>query len=119
MKNSSRWFLRSGLVTGGAAAVLALASLPAQAVIEYPLSTTGAAGIARYYENGQYFLLAKDTLSDGHCAQWQKRNPGASWAWTGDMVCDGSYHNVGIALVGQQVRICRTGLGNCSTYKQL
>ena len=111
MRANSRWIKRSAVVAAGAAAVVTFASVPALAV---SLSTTGAAGRSAYLGNGDYTLYARDTLSDGHCAQWQYKEPGGSWRSAGSNVCSSSEAVGGYAHSGFQIRICRTGVWNCS-----
>ncbi|WP_089207300.1 hypothetical protein [Streptosporangium subroseum] len=116
------------------AAVVAVATLfaasPASAFTASPapaftgngtLSTTGAVGAYKYVRgSGGWDLFARDPLSDGHCAQWQIKHPGGSWAWYGNRVCTGTetYVYAG-ALDEDQIRICRTGTGNCSASVSL
>jgi hypothetical protein len=93
----------------------------ASAATTVSASTTGASGRAVYISNGSWRLYATDTLTDGHCAQWQSRLHGStgSWSWTGDSSCSGSEEAVGYAYYTYDYRICRTGVGNCSSALDL
>lgn len=108
-----------GALAVAIATLLAITSTPASAAITYYASTTGAAGRATYLQNGVFDLYARDTLTDGHCAQWQSRWPGGAWSWTGSRACSSTETHVGLAEWGQDVRICRTGVGNCSSAIRL
>jgi hypothetical protein len=111
------WLRRSALVAAGSAAILTVVSTPALAA---SLSTTGASGTWSYIQNGTYGLYARDTLTDGHCAQWQRRPPGGSWTTdTTDPICTSTSTFSGIAQSGDQIRICRTGVWNCSAARTL
>lgn len=116
MRVGSRWIKRSAVVASAAAAVVAFAATPALAV---SLSTTGASGRTAYLGNGDYTLYARDTLSDGHCAQWQYKEPGGSWRNAGGSVCSSSEAVGGYAHSGFQIHICRTGVWNCSEARTL
>ncbi|WP_436527883.1 hypothetical protein [Actinoplanes sp. HUAS TT8] len=107
---AQKWLLRSSVVAASAAVALVAGSLPASAAT---LSTTGASGRTKYFENGTYLLYAHDPLTDGHCARWQV-NTGSGWSYTGDSACSSTEILAGIAQSGSSVRICRTGVGNCS-----
>jgi hypothetical protein len=78
-------------------------------------STTGASGRDAYLGYSLYDLFARDTLTDTHCARWQRRAPGGSWAWTGESVCTASEQLAATGFSGWSIRICRTGVGNCSS----
>jgi hypothetical protein len=107
------WLKRSAVVAVGSAAILTVVSTPSLAANS--LSTTGASGTWAYSANGTYNLYARDTLSDGHCAQWERKPPGGSWTTdTTDPICSGTSTWSGIAQFGDQIRICRTGVWNCS-----
>lgn len=118
---------RTAVVGGCALAVAASATLFAAtsasaAAYDGTLSTTGAWGEYSYMNgSGGYELGARDTLTDGHCAQWQERDPGGGWYWIGSRACTGTEQWVAQALAfeGVQVRVCRTGVGNCSSYVTL
>ncbi|GAB3982873.1 hypothetical protein V1634_25480 [Plantactinospora veratri] len=113
----SSWARRGGVVALAAAAMVAIASTPSYAAVS--LSTTGAAGRAVYAGDNIHRLYAKDPLTDGHCAQWQIRLPGGQWQWSGDRACSSSEEYVSATASGNQIRICRTGVGNCSAAYQL
>lgn len=85
------------------------------------LSTTGASGKYKYVTgSGGWDLFALDPLSDGHCAQWQIKHPGGSWTWHGNRVCTGTETYVYAGAQDEdQIRVCRTGTGNCSTAVSL
>lgn len=118
MPEAVTWLKRSALVAVGSAAILTVVSTPSFAADS--LSTTGASGTYYYIENGTYGLKARDTLSDGHCAQWQRKPPGGSWTTdTTDPVCTSTLTFSGIAQSGDQIRICRTGVWNCSGTRTL
>ncbi|MFC4530307.1 hypothetical protein [Sphaerisporangium dianthi] len=111
---------RSSLVAVAVPTLMASAMLftttPASAAAD-TLSTTGAWG--RYvWQRAGWALVARDPLTDGHCAQWQTRASGGSWQWAGIRVCTATetyaQEQVGVGE-NTQVRICRTGVGNCST----
>lgn len=107
------WSTKALVVGGGAAMLVALAAVPAQAVT---LSTTGAVGRTAYIRNGDYELFARDPLTDGHCARWQERLPNeTTWRWKGSSACSSTEQFVGFSRSGHRVRICRTGVGNCSS----
>lgn len=118
--------LRGRVAIGGTMIALAasaslFAATPALAVTQGTLSTTGASGEYRYQSGSATWALgARDTVSDSHCAQWQVKHSGSStWVWTGARECAGTQTWVGVAGVSDQVRICRTGTGNCSTAVKL
>lgn len=85
------------------------------------LSTTGASGAYKYVTGAAgWDLFARDPLSDGHCAQWQIRHPGGSWNWYGNRVCSGTETYVYAGAQDEdEIRICRTGIGNCSAVLSL
>ncbi|WP_343450930.1 hypothetical protein [Micromonospora oryzae] len=113
------WATRAGIVATGTAVVLAFAAVPAQAA-EITKSTTGASGRAVYIKNGDWDLFATDTLTDGHCARWQERAPSSSsWSYKGNSICTATEGWAGFARSGYSYRICRTGVGNCSTVATL
>lgn len=60
-------------------------------------------------------LWATDTLTDGHCAQWQQEDPNNNfaWRWFGPQSCSGSENKVASFAPDGVYRICRTGVGNC------
>lgn len=102
-----------------AMALVAFAAVPAHAA-EITRSTTGAEGRAVYIGNGDWDLFARDPLTDGHCARWQERAPGSSsWSWKGNSVCTATEQWAAFARSGYSYRICRTGIGNCSTVATL
>jgi hypothetical protein len=107
---------RAFTVLAGAALVVAAAPIPAQAAT---VSTTGARGRTAYFENGTHFLYASDPLTDGHCARWQQKIGSGSWTWHFRSACSGTEEQVGIGQSGNQYRICRTGVGNCSSAIRL
>lgn len=113
MSTAGTWAKRSAMIAVGAAAIVTVVSTPSFA--SGTISTTGAAGYSKYIGNGDYSLYAKDTLSDGHCAQWQYKEPGGSWTNDGPDVCSSTYTWVGAANENFQIRICRTGVWNCSS----
>ncbi|SCG70049.1 hypothetical protein [Micromonospora humi] len=108
---------RAATVAGSALLLLGVAAAPAYAAT---LSTTGAKGRYEYFKNGTYQMWLTDTLSDGHCAQWQEKASGGSWTWVGERNCSsGEINAVWLGRLGYQIRICRTGVGNCSTAVKL
>ena len=114
MSKSMTWLKRSAVVAVGSAAVLTVVSTPSLAANS--LSTTGAYGSWAYAVNGTWSMSAKDTLTDGHCAQWE-RKPAGSSSWTtspNEAICSSTLTWSGIAQSGDYVRICRTGVWNCS-----
>ncbi|KAB1916768.1 hypothetical protein F8280_30555 [Micromonospora noduli] len=116
---TKRWTARVGAVASTAMVVLAFAAVPAQAAV-ISKSTTGAAGRAVYIKNGDWDLFARDPLTDGHCARWQERAPGgSSWSWKGNSICTSSEGWAAFARSGYSYRICRTGIGNCSSVATL
>ncbi len=83
------------------------------------LSTTGAAAncIFNNSSDGIGRMTYRDTLSDGHCAfvQWRV-NSSSSWT-SSPHNCTStnvSYNIVPFAPNTVQVRVCRSGVGNCS-----
>ncbi|MEU1275500.1 hypothetical protein [Streptomyces sp. NPDC005799] len=107
------------VAVSAAAALVGFSAVPAQAA-SYDLSTTGAAGRVTYVGNGDWSLHAHDTLTDGHCARYQvKDTDDTSWRWYGDMVCTSTDQYVTGARTSWSVRICRTGIGNCSAAVKL
>ncbi|MCP2328553.1 hypothetical protein HDA40_007060 [Hamadaea flava] len=113
------WAARVGSVMAVATLAVAFAAVPAQA-LEVTFSTTGASGRAIYIANGAWTLRATDTLTDGHCARFQRRLIGSStWEWTGESSCSGTDEWVGSGFNGYDYRICRTGVLNCSAAKSL
>ncbi|MGW5671418.1 hypothetical protein [Micromonospora sp. NPDC003776] len=108
---------RAATVGASALLLLGIAAAPAWAAT---LSTTGAKGRYEYFKNGTYQMWLTDTLTDGHCAQWQEKAPGGSWKWVGEQNCTSSEINaVWLGRSTYEVRICRTGIGNCSTAVKL
>jgi phospholipase/lecithinase/hemolysin len=107
-----RWVKRSALVAAGSAALLVTTSSPSWA--DGSTSTTGVSGRWAYRRNGDYNLYARDVLSDGHCAQWQRREPGGSWENTINMICSNTEAWAGLGRGGGQIRLCRTGVWNCT-----
>ena len=106
------------LAVSSATALVGLAAVPAEAHT-YTMSTTGAVGAIDYFENGSWNLYARDTLSDGHCARFQVKDENdTSWRWYEDMVCTSTEQWVSIFPSGWSVRICRTGIGNCSAARK-
>ncbi|MFY1661038.1 hypothetical protein [Micromonospora sp. WMMD1274] len=113
------WTRRVGVVGTGVAMLLGFAAVPAQAAT-ITRSTTGAAGRAVYLGDSNWELFARDTLSDGHCARWQVRAPGGtSWSWQGDSVCTSTEKSATFGVSNYSYRICRTGIGNCSSAATL
>ncbi|MET9461529.1 hypothetical protein ABZY05_41940 [Streptomyces canus] len=107
------------LAVSSAAALIGLTAAPAEAHT-YNLSTTGAAGAVDYSANGTWDIYARDTLTDGHCARFQVKDwDDTSWRWYDDMVCTSTEQWVSIVQSGWSVRICRTGIGNCSAALKL
>jgi hypothetical protein len=107
------WTKRTLTVASLATVMVGLATAPAFAATA---STTGASGRSQYVKNGYTLLFATDTLTDGHCAQWQENIDGGGWHWIGSSSCSGSEQQVGSGLSSSYYlyRICRTGVGNCS-----
>ena len=111
---------RTTLALGGAVA-LGIASIPsAQAVDYFTTSTTGAQ--ARAYIDGasvpNVVVQGRDPLTDGHCAQVQYRySTSGSWTNAGAAVCTSTWTTKAklTAPSTLQVRVCRTGVGNCSS----
>ena len=123
MLSRNKWLKRGFTVASGVLLVVGLSAAPAQAGIGF--STTGAVGDA--VSNGNYSdllvhydLYATDPLTDGHCAQWQRKIGDAAWAWIGSSSC-GSKTKVadGKGALNWRYRICRTGVGNCSASAEL
>ena len=110
------WGARAALAGAGAALLVGAAAAPALAD---SVSTTGASGSTEYISGsgGYYNLYAKDTLTDGHCAQWQSDQGG--WHYIGSKACSGGWEHVGSVQTGHRYRICRTGAGNCSSAVEL
>lgn len=107
------------VAVSAAAALIGFSAVPAQA-LTYNLSTTGAAGSVTYVGNGDWSLHAHDTLTDGHCARFQVKDlDDTSWRWYGDMVCTSTDQYVTGVRINWYVRICRTGIGNCSAAVKL
>jgi len=107
------------VAVSAAAALVGFSVGPAQA-LTYDMSTTGAVGTATYVGNGDWSLHARDPLTDGHCARFQvKDTDDTSWRWYGDMVCSSADRYVTGARSLWSVRICRTGIGNCSAAVRL
>jgi len=115
MRRLNRVMMMSGL------AVL-LALVTATSASAYSTSTTGASGriATRSPDDPDYCLLttclwATDTLTDGHCAQWQKEDPNNNWAWAwyGRSSCSGVEELVAYSAPDGVYRLCRTGIGNC------
>ncbi|MGK5677796.1 hypothetical protein [Actinoplanes sp. URMC 104] len=117
MTTVTSWMRRTAMVAAGTAAVLGVVSTPALAADT--LSTTGASGRWSYIKNGDWSLYAKDPLTDGHCAQWQYKAPGGSWTNSLNSVCSSTETWAGSARSGYQIRICRTGVWNCSGTRTL
>ncbi|WP_340373902.1 hypothetical protein U5640_01060 [Streptomyces sp. SS7] len=107
------------VAVSAATAIVGFWAVPAQAET-FSLSTTGAAGTVTYVGNGDWSLHAHDPLTDGHCARFQvKDTDDTSWRWYGDMVCTSADRYVTGARSLWSVRICRTGIGNCSAAIRL
>jgi len=105
--------IRAAMVLSAAAVVLLAGAVPAMA--DTTLSATGASGRMAVCSNPYeptWCLYARDTLTDGHCARWQIETS-TGWQWWGSSVCTGTEQFVGALEVGR-LRVCRTGIGNCS-----
>jgi hypothetical protein len=107
------------VIAVGTSAAMFAGSPASASAYEGTLSTTGAWGKYSYIANGSFNLQARDPLTDGHCARWQHRPPGGSWTWTGDMICSATATHSGYTWINYEVRICRTGIGNCSSAVKL
>jgi hypothetical protein len=108
-----RLSIRTAVVLPAVAALLLAASTPAMA--DTTLSTTGASGRLAVCPDGgdpTWCLYARDTLTDGHCARWQIETS-SGWQWWGNSVCTGTEQYVTRLDLGR-LRVCRTGIGNCS-----
>lgn len=104
------------LTIGTAIGLVVATSTTASAVT---LATTGAEGRYAFTSGPPYNvnLYATDTLSDGHCARWQV-DYGSGYQWLGAQVCSSTETFVGTyPRATQLIRICRTGVGNCSPAK--
>jgi hypothetical protein len=116
MSVSTRFQRFAALAAPIAALVVIGTATPALAA---SVSTTGASGRTAAAGGTTYRFYATDTLSDGHCAQWQQQSGGAgSWRYIGAQACSGSEELVSSRSVvrdGTRYRICRTGVGNCSS----
>ena len=107
---------RAAILAPVAALILFVGSVPAFA--DSFASTTGASGRVTSCGDGTQCFYATDTLSDGHCARWQQSQDNfAHWTWIGASACSGHEEYVYTTFIAQyEMRICRTGVGNCSAY---
>jgi len=108
------------MMMSGLAVLLALVT--ATSAFAMSTSVTGASGRITTGAKGDsddcstvICLWATDTLTDGHCARWQKEDPNNNWAWAwyGESSCSGVEEKVASAAPDGVYRLCRTGIGNC------
>lgn len=110
------WSRRLAVLTAPVVSLVVIGT--ASPALAASVSTTGASGRTSIVSSNINFY-ATDTLSDGHCAQWQRQPGGSgSWSYFGSQACSGSEELVAARPYfsdGTRYRICRTGVGNCSS----
>lgn len=97
-----------------------LALVTASSAFAFAVSTTGASGRITTPApsdpdrcSTNICLWATDTLTDGHCARWQRWVNGA-WGWYGVASCSGSEELIAVNAPDGAYKLCRTGVLNCS-----